>query len=829
MEALKAGFKKLASQFDIAEADSHLLDVSDKIQGEYPLANILPYRSFDAVSDVFENKNSYGFVLEASTLVGANEDTVNVLNGLFSDGLPQNATVNIINWTSTKVGPILDTWAAIRTKRGGIYPKLAMHRVDHLTSGVYDTLIPGSPYTVKNFRLIIAVSFPGRLNPSKKDRLITVRDTVVTTLSSINMSSSNVTATELIRILDEWLNYQHNRDEVTPYGGKWNEFDYLNHQVAPPGTSIRVEPSRLEFNQGEHEVRTLTVRSFPEQWKQWLNTDLIGDFFSDALRIPYPTVTSFCFTYGDEEQEKTRAGAKHTRNTQQSETGITKYVPIIGKQAEDWKHVMEQLRLGHKLVRGIYNIAVFAPKGKGTAAVRSVKGLYKAKGWTAVEEKFVQLQSFLCCLPFTVSDGLHKDLTKLGRLKTLYTTNCANLAPLQGEWKGMNEPYLMLTGRRGQPLFWNPFSNLEGNYNVAITGKSGMGKSVVMQEYMASMLGAGGKAVVADVGRSFKHSCQLLGGTFLEFTMKSGICINPFSRIDPESADPDYVAEAMQLIRLMARRMCRQVGATTDIENAFIDQAVNYTWQERKNKATYTTVQAFLLQHEDPRARDLGLMLSPYTKGGVYSTFFEGDCNVHLDNDLVVFELEELKTKKDLQTIVFMMVMFLVTEAMYFGDRQKRISFITDESWDLLRGEGSDEFIESIARRARKYEGNLVTGTQGVNDYYATPAARAAFENSDWLIMLGQKDESILQLKESKRLHLSPALEQALKSVKTIQGEYSELMITGPSVNAIGRLILDKFSLKLYSSKGQEFAEIEHYMKQGLDIGEAVEAAIANG
>jgi conjugal transfer ATP-binding protein TraC len=598
--------------------------------------------------------------------------------------------------------------------------------------------------------------------------------------------------------------------------------------VAAPGTRLRVTPSSLEFNEGEHEVRTLTVRSFPEQWSQWLNTDLIGDFFSDALRIPYPTLTSFSFTYGDEEQDKTRAATKHTRNTQQADTGMTKYLPIVGKQAEDWKHVLEQLRAGHKLVRGIYNIAVFAPKGKGTAAVHSVKGLYKAKGWSTVEEKFVQLPSFLSCLPFTLSDGLHRDLAKLGRLKTLYTSNCANLAPLQGEWKGMNEPYLMLTGRRGQPLFWNPFSNLEGNYNVAIAGKSGMGKSVVMQEYMASLLGAGGKAVVADVGRSFKHVCQLLGGTFLEFTLKSGTCINPFSHIDATSTDPDYIAEALQLIRMMARRMCRQVEATSDIENAFIDQAVNAAWQQERHQATYTTVQTYLLNHDDPRARDLGLMLSPFTHGGTYSAFFEGECNVQLGNDLVVFELEELKNKKDLQTIVLMMLMFLVTEAMYFGHRQQRMSLITDESWDLLRGEGSDEFIETIARRARKYEGNLVTGTQGVNDYYATPAARAAFENSDWLLMLGQKDESILQLKESNRLHLSPALEQALKSVKTVQGEYSELMITGPSVNAIGRLILDKFSLKLYSSKGKEFAQVEHFLQQGLNMTQALEAALAD-
>ena len=51
--------------------------------------------------------------------------------------------------------------------------------------------------------------------------------------------------------------------------------------------------------------------------------------------------------------------------------------------------------------------------------------------------------------------------------------------------------------------------------------------------------------------------------------------------------------------------------------------------------------------------------------------------------------------------------------------------------WDLLSGEDSKAFLEGAARRARKYRGALVTGTRSVNDYYANPAARAAWENSD--------------------------------------------------------------------------------------------------
>ena len=91
----------------------------------------------------------------------------------------------------------------------------------------------------------------------------------------------------------------------------------------------------------------------------------------------------------------------------------------------------------------------------------------------------------------------------MGRMKTLLTSSAVNLAPVHGEWRGQggapgggfepdNPPALFLIGRRGQPACWSPFANLAGNYNVAVTGKSGSGKSVLMQELVTGIVGAGG-------------------------------------------------------------------------------------------------------------------------------------------------------------------------------------------------------------------------------------------------------------------------------------------------------------------------------------------------
>ena len=165
-----------------------------------------------------------------------------------------------------------------------------------------------------------------------------------------------------------------------------------------------------------------------------------------------------------------------------------------------------------------------------------------------------------------------------------------------------------------------------------------------------------------------------------------------------------------------------------------------------------------------------------------------------------------------MQAVVLMLVVFLATQRMYHGERTIPKAIVIDEAWDLLSGDDSRAFIEGAARRARKYRGALVTGTQSVNDYYANPAARVAWENSDWVIFLSQKDESVELLKQEKRIHCDPGMERALKSLRTADGRYAELGLHGP----------DGWSVALFSSRGPAFVAVEKLKAEGLSTEEAI-------
>jgi conjugal transfer ATP-binding protein TraC len=179
--------------------------------------------------------------------------------------------------------------------------------------------------------------------------------------------------------------------------------------------------------------------------------------------------------------------------------------------------------------------------------------------------------------------------------------------------------------------------------------------------------------------------------------------------------------------------------------------------------------------------------------------------------------------KKDLQKIMLLVLMYQISERMYLGSRAQMKSCIIDEAWDLLGGdnEGAAKFIETGYRRARRYNANFVTITQSINDYFKNATSIAAFENSDYNLILGQKPESIDQLKQSKRLNMDDFTEKLFKSLRKTD-EYSECVIKSPNGLSVHRILLDPYSRILYSSKGDEFEAVKQLQAQGFSLFDAI-------
>ncbi|MEM1148654.1 MAG: type IV secretion system protein TraC, partial [Pseudomonadota bacterium] len=789
-----------------------------------------------------------GWILEIVPFLGADDTVIGVLSEMFSDGIPDNAHLQIITWASPRIGPVLDKWATARGGEAGVFKKLALHRVAHLRAGAFDSLSKHAPFLTRHFRVFLALGVEGDANADVREQLVALRSNVAQALKSMGVASRSINPDGLIRTLDDILNPQIG---VARSEARYDEAELIDRQIVRPDTSVRVEADRLLFETisvadrspfedpsapgletyqtQKFDVRAFSVRKFPERFHQGQMTAAIGHLLNDQLRLPCPVLSCLAICFGSKDSTGDLLGAKFGRAEQQAGTNMVRFLPELKEKAEDWKWVRDRCRDGSRLVRGGYFLMTFAREGEADAAERAVRSIYRGMQWELTKDRFVTTQTLGACLPLTLADGLGSDLQKLRRLRFLVTDTCVQVAPLQGEYLGMDRPDLMLVGRRGGPFYWSPFGNQgSGNHNVSIIGSSGSGKSVLMQELVTGLRGGGAAVTVIDDGESFKHMCEALGGKHVKFTLQDNICLNPFSLLDESKAkaDSDYAAESLTLVRAMIEQMAKGEELASAEERGLIDGAVSEVWKTKGGEGGVDDVAAALAGDEEKPSREgtkLANALKPYTSAGLFGAFFNGEATLTIDSPLIVFEMKDLESKPELRSVVMLALMFLINQRM-MRDRSEKMALVIDEAWSLLGKGAAGDFIAGFARRCRKYGGAIITGTQGIDDYYRTEGAQAAFENSDWAIVLRLKAEAVAQVVKSERLAVDEHTADIIRSLSVSAGEYSEMLIMGPNGKHVGRLVLDKYSVTLFSSDAKTFAEIEALERQGVSAEDAVEA-----
>jgi conjugal transfer ATP-binding protein TraC len=298
--------------------------------------------------------------------------------------------------------------------------------------------------------------------------------------------------------------------------------------LRPNGLNIDGVPQMEDFSPDTFDLRTFSVRN-PDAWAPYDTQRIVGDLFNTKLCLPCPVLQTISGVMPGIEDSETKAGFKFARTTSLADGTGAKLVPKIKTAAAEWERVQQQVRLGQKLISIYYAVTMISPIGRGDANARTLKAMYKAASWDLTDETYLHLMGLLAAMPLLVPDGLSSDLKRFKRFRSVMSENVASLAPLQGEYNGGAIPHLLLVGRRGQPQYWSPFQNLAGNHNVAIAGKSGSGKSVLLQDLTASLVGAGAKTIVIDDGRSFEHMAHALGARSPSSTSRPGSQSTPFA------------------------------------------------------------------------------------------------------------------------------------------------------------------------------------------------------------------------------------------------------------------------------------------------------------
>src|SRR3546814_5114623 len=179
---------------------------------------------------------------------------------------------------------------------------------------------------------------------------------------------------------------------------------------------------------------------------------LIGDMFTDKLRMLCPVSTNLCIEFPDPQALSNKASFKFMRTTSLADSKSARFLPQLREQSQEWRFVNDEVRQGRKLVRVFFSVTSFSPKGRGDANERVLKSVYRAAGWDLLDDRSLQVMGLLCAMPLTMANGLARDLERMKRMRTLLTTTAANLAPIPAGIPDGRVPHTLLPGRRVHPL-----------------------------------------------------------------------------------------------------------------------------------------------------------------------------------------------------------------------------------------------------------------------------------------------------------------------------------------------------------------------------------------
>ena len=358
----------------------------------------------------------------------------------------------------------------------------------------------------------------------------------------------------------------------------------------------------------------------------------------------------------------------------------------------------------------------------------------------------------------------------------------------------------------GTPILFDNFHSSLTNYNMVIFAKSGAGKSVTMKTLISrSSILMGIESLALDAEGEYTIVAESLGGINVVISPNSKTIINLFD-IEPEIVKDEItgkergtlnvenkVEDVTQALLTMARGSTRSdevneltkqiiaeavaeeyaaLGINSNPESLYksINEGVSrgnifskekkdmptigswYKRIERKAKEnTNTDYQyhySYLLKVMKQYIREYDGQMA-YFDGQSTFELLEGAPFINLD----ISQLEERFARPLAQQILLSWIWekFVKKNS---EDRkkatQKRV--LVDEAWMLLPYPEAVDFLNKMARRARKRNVSLAIISQRFQDFYEKPEAQAVLTSSDTKLFLAQDKSEIQYLKEVFKL-----------------------------------------------------------------------------
>jgi conjugal transfer ATP-binding protein TraC len=815
------------------------------------VSDMLLHRYYKQISEDFgiytDATGTDGFIIQIDPPFILTEDISSKISVLI-DELPDKSVIQITTFASRNLGTQLkrfkDTHAAtncnIRNKE--LLDDFIDNRVKSIMKWTKESMLgEGIDFRARNFINLISVRLP---KGTKLDESKNIFYKMIGSLGEY--APRNYEANELVAFYQELL-----KPDLDYWGNFYDGKMSLNHQFSNSGTKVNLNENGTysiggKNNKNKWTSKTFTTQKFPQK----MNINRFQEIFHDAFgrkvqsTLPNPFLCTLTMIIDNIDKSN-----RKIRKKAESDNDMLAKIPYKSKQNNpnlsqretETKAVIYKLDTGADLVlKSMWSLTIFENnENKMEQFTGAIKKEFRLAGWHIIEETFsnIGLMSMLYSTPMMYHPVVEK-FSK--RYSALFKSNDTTIAPLISDSKGIGGFEHVFFGRSGQFQGIDLFKSGSDNYNMVVAAPSGSGKSFFTNEWIMMSLAANYQIRIIDIGESYKSITQIAGGEFIEFTEEKETCFNFFTNIETTLAYQGLEKveviheEAMGIILPIVGMMCN-LSIVKSVQSAedslkeatisqYLEKAINQAFEIKGREAGMREVYEALISIEKierERNRDVTMLNrvidSLYAYGdqkGRYFKYVNGVANISLNSDLVTLELEHLKSKGQLFDIVLMLLISQVGMEIFTGDRGKRKAFIVDEAWQFLDNRIIAGFLEDLARRIRKYNGQMIVITQDVKDFSKNDQTKAIFGNSSWKVYLPQNPDEINKALNDKAITLTDFEKELMLSCKKAGNHYSEFYLRSSRTQMIGRLKVDTYSYYLFTTNADDKAMLNNLAKE---------------
>ena len=358
----------------------------------------------------------------------------------------------------------------------------------------------------------------------------------------------------------------------------------------------------------------------------------------------------------------------------------------------------------------------------------------------------------------------------------------------------------------GLPIIYDNFSRQLTNYNMVIFGKSGAGKGVTIKVITArSYVLQGIETLALDVEGEYGVVAESLGGISIVISPTSKTVINIFDleteiildeitqkekRVLNVESKVEDVTQAIltmakgstkskevneitkQIISEVASEEYKALGINSNPSSLYEDTndksiANNFLGSKKKKMPTLGSWYRRLQKTAEESTNDdyrfhfsylLKVMKQYIREYGGQLAYFDGQSTFDLADhipfiNLDISQLEERFARPLAQQILLSWVWEKYVKK-NSEDKKKanKKRVIVDEAWMLLPFPEAVDFLNTMARRARKRNVSLALVSQRFQDFYEMSAVQAVLTSSDTKLFLAQDNAEIDYIRETFKL-----------------------------------------------------------------------------